>query len=271
MAHSVKIITHVVYLLLAPVVSGQRMPECVAYAFDILTNIGKTIDLSGKKRRFLKDNWMMDTIIDDDKETLKIRCSSHYSIESSDIYMIAAQLIFPRLVYFMGSMDRDYVYKGIECFGHLVQAEENVEILNDCPMTLPNLLIELLCVSTTLIEPATPTVRRPEEVAEYLARPAGLVCSFVDQSDIMIRDSTLYALYMLICMSSKWRHMLPSIPRALEVIRRVAFALPRTDSSSRSNQMLAVLTMDTSNKVEYLRQQSNMCVGACRDEVISGP
>lgn len=246
------------------------MPECVAYAFDILTNIGKTIDLSGRKRKFHKDNWVIDTIEDDDREALKARCTQHYSIQSNDVYMVASYSLFPRLVYFMESTNRDYVYKAIDCFGHLVQAEENVELLNNCPAALPNLLVELLCVSVTTADTALPASCVQNDVAEMNARPSPMICSFSDQCDIAIRDLTLYALYMLVCLSTKWRHLVPTLPRSLDVLRRISFSLPRTESSSRAQQILAVMTMDLSNKTEYLRMQNEMCVAACGDEVISG-
>jgi hypothetical protein len=262
---------HMVFLLLAPVISDRLMPECVAYAFDILTNIGKTIDLSGRKRRFAKENWNVDTLDDDEeKETLTLRCTAHYSILSSDVYMMASYSLFPRLLHFMQSNNRDYVVKAVECFGQLVQAEENVELLNRCPDYLPKLLIELLCVSLTAVEPALPPTLQQNDAAELDARPKGLICPFSGQCDIAIRDSTLYSLYMLVCLSQKWRHVVPALPRALEVLRRISVAVPRTDSSSRANQILSVMTMDVTNKTEYLRQQCDMCVVACRDEVISG-
>ena len=255
---------------MAPVVSDRLMPECVAYAFDILTNIGKTIDLSGRKRRFNKENWLLDSLEDDDKETLTLRCTPHYSIASSDMYMVAAYSLFPRILYFMESYNRDYVVKAVDCFGHLVQAEENVELLNGCPAYLPKLLIELLCVSLTAVDPALPPTPLHNDIVELEARPTGLICAFSDQCDIAIRDSTLYALYMLVCLSQRWRHAVPALPRALELLRRIAVSLPRTDSSSRANQILSVMTMDPTNKTEYLRQQCDMCVIACRDEVVSG-
>lgn len=270
LAHSSKIVTHMVFLLLAPVIPGRFMPECVAYAFDILTNIGKTIDLTGRKRKFHKDSWMVDCIEDDERELLKARCTSHYSIGSSDVFVVAAHLLFPRLLYFMESTNRDYLSKSIECFSQLVQAEENVEMLNNCPVTLPPLLIEMLHVSITTADPAMPSSFHQNDSAELSARPYPMMALFADMSDHAIRDAALYAIYMLVCLSSSWRALIPTVPRALDTLRRIAMAMPRTENSSRAQQILSVLTMDGNNKKEFLRMQRDMCVAACGDEVISG-
>lgn len=270
-AHSAKIISHTAFLLQGPSVAYGLMPECVAYAFDILTNIGKSIDMSGRKRKFLKDCWMVDVIDqEEDKELLMARCSSHYSVSSTDVYVTATYSIFPRLACFMESNEREYVLKAVECFGHLCQAEENVELINSCPLSLPKILVELLCVSTTNSDPLTTSVPCQDPSIELSSKPQALTCAFADQCDIAIRDFALYALYMLVCLSLKWRRHLPSVHHALNILRRIAMSQARTENSLRAGQILSVMTMDVTSKTEYLRQQSEFCVAACSDDHMQG-
>jgi hypothetical protein len=271
-ANSVKIITHLVFLLLSPVSANKLMPESVAYAFDILTNIGKAIDLTGRRRRATREYILLDHIEDDERETLKAKCSKHYSISSSDTYIAATHLIFPSLINYMQSNDREYVFKALETFGHLCQNEDNVSLLNNCPNSLPPLLVELLCVNSSASDSIhmTNLKRDADKAYNITSRPPVSVGNMSEQSDTQIRDAASFAIYLLVCMSLPWRRAIASVPHALFILYRIAIQTPRTEAIIRASQIMTVMTCDPGNAVEYLRVQKDFCVGACSEDAISG-
>jgi hypothetical protein len=248
------------------------MPECVSYVLDILSNIGRSLDITGRRRRGLREAWLSGQLEGDEAEQMRARCSHHFSVESTFLYCTASYLIFPRLFAFLSSTDREYIVKALDCISRLCHLQENVDLLNDCPESLPRMVVELLCVSNSCIEPAHVVTGRSEydNALNLSSRAQALVGPMVEQSDAGVRDLAVAALYWLVGLSLHWRRAVAAVPRAVELLRRIAMATPRTENSARAVQVLVALSMDPANRSDFLRCQPAMVAAACCDEFIAG-
>jgi hypothetical protein len=264
---------HLVYILLSPVMANKPIPECVSYALDIVSNIGRTIDITGKKRRYDHDCWLVSLTDDEERAVIHARCTRHFSVGSTPLYRTCTSLLFPRLVYFMKSNDREYVLKALEAFGRLCHVQENVELIEptECP-DLPHLLIELLRVSVTSVEQMLCFVGRSdqEEVANWLSKPAAMIGYFSDQCDVTIRDLSLYAIYTLVCLSLKLRRPIACVPRVFKTLRRIACSNMKSESTTRAADIINVLSMDPANRLELLSDQKDITIAAFMDDAIAG-
>lgn len=271
-ANSLPILSHLVYMLLSSPNNDHAMPECVSYSLDILSNVGRSLDMTGKRRRGLKEAWLCSVLEGDEAEQIRARCSRHYSLESTFLYCTASYLIFPRLFAFLRSNDREYILKALDCIGRLCHLQENVDLLNDCPESYPRLIVELLSVSTSCVEPAQVVTGRAEydNALNFSSRPQALVAPMVELSDVAVRDMAVTALYWLVGLSLQWRRAVAAVPRSVELLRRIAVVVPRTESSARAVQVLIALSMDPANRADFLRCQPAMVASACCDEFIAG-
>lgn len=251
------------------------MPECVGYSLDILTNIGRQLDVTGKKRKFNYDCWLtyISEMESEDKDLVLSRCTKHFSLRSTKLYRAASRLIFPRLLNFLLSNDRDYIVKSVECFGRLCFVQDNIDLLNPelCP-ELPDVLIELLRIGSTFVDQMTCYSGRldHDEALNWSSKPAAVVGLFSEQCDTAIRDFALHVIYSLVCLSLGWRRAVAHVSFAVQTLRRIALSQPKSEHTTRAAEIIRVLTMDPDNQLDILRFQKDLCIAALTDETCAG-
>ena len=209
----------------------------------------------------------------DEKDLVLSRCTRHFSLRSTKLYRAASRLIFPRLVSFLLSNDRDYVVRSLECFGRLCFVQENVDLLNPTLYPdLPSIFVELMRVSTTMADPIVCCTGRldHDEALNWSSKPAAVVGLFSDQCDNAVRDHAMHTIYSLVCLSLGWRRVIAYIPLATQTLRRIAMSQPKSEHTSRAAEIIRVLTMDPDNQLDILRYQKDLCIAALMDETCAG-
>lgn len=267
--------------------------EATHLAFDTLINIGNKVDLTGKRR--LHHYHLLDDVTSLDnksREFLKLRLSNHFAPATSTEYKRIVRSILPIITKSLQSRQRALVIRGLELLTKISQCPENLQVLSiDIRPTL-ELLVELLCVSTSSAETIVAdaiviggdTLGRYRQPMSQGLPGMGYSPFFCELSDQEIRDTALDTIYALCVMSNQIQIQFAQVPHSLEILFRIARTAVQSYSSwldpralyskgdgyGRCNQIMSMVFSQPDAAPQFKAMRIELYLAAAQDDSIAG-
>ncbi len=141
--------------------------DAAQLAFDVLVNVGGRVDLTGR-RRLQQSAFLEEVRADEKKAAMLLRLSPHMSSASTLEYVNCCSALLPivhQALVVCSSADplrqagfnsRYFVVRALELLSKLALVPENLVAVCRSPDALLRSLLDLLCASTTSLEPLVP-------------------------------------------------------------------------------------------------------------------
>lgn len=263
------------------VIDAQKVNKLSLFAFDILVNIGASLDVTGTRRKFVNEVWLQDCFDAENKELLRLQISPHISISNSQLYCHCVAMLFPFCFKCLVSKERELCIRGLKLLAKLVSVVENISYLNTCPEEYWDNVIELLYVSVTSVESMQVTspsmfsgdgetaIRYCESNA--LSRIPPCMATFVDICDLELRDLALDVI-LGACASTSLalKEIVGGRPRLFKILSRICCERSKNDSTVKAGQILQALAVAPALQLHFLSIQNEFCRVALHDEHVSG-
>lgn len=216
---------HIVSINVASVALPQSsVGDIINATYDILSNIGGKIDLSGRRKQY--SNAWLD--VDQSEQSIKRFLLRNVVTESAlDQSILKFQRVmvtfFSSLIYSIRQSDsRSLIIKGLEIFLKLAQNADNALPFAKAPTIFYESLVELLCTSSSCVDPISQAIPAPSQNYSnsntYSSdasskRPPLSVGNhyFIDYSDYEIRDNALEVLLALAQLSANVQGRIASV------------------------------------------------------------
>ena len=275
---STVIMRHLVSILHITFLDGG-FNDSTSIVVDIMMNIGGRIDLNGKKRN-PPTNMLEDMTLQDRKtrSLANLKVSSHYS---NNTLLEFRTITYSILAFITASLqqtkDRATLLRGLDLFLKLATVQENSAVFNNCPQSLLDLLVELLCVSYSTVDPLqqvdNDAVIKSMQTPKPLTRmPACVLSFFTDINDNEVRENTLEVMYALCFHSKKLQARLAATPKCITFMYRILETkVNRTSNQSihRATLILQFFALSINNIPAFQTFRNDFTLGAFQDNTFS--
>ena len=269
LAYSMPIMRHIVCLVVvSSTFTEQPLPEVCRYAGDVLLNLGKHIDLTGRKRTSL-DLWLTPVKSFAKNKMLEIMCNDNMSNTTQAEYQATTFCLLPwisRIVCF--SRDREEIIRALDTLGRLASVPENAPYFTRAPDLFYRCLVSMMAVTHTSADP----ISGPMEVIRCHRMEAtsahGL---YMDVTDVEIRDLTIDAVHALCAQSPSIQVRLAQIPHCVPMLIRLVQLWPeferfKPDWASKAAQVLTSMASHEQNIDKFSALETELQNGLFSDD-----
>lgn len=215
-AHSATIMRHLCVCLVNPTT------DAASYAFDILAQVCRYVDITGRKR-IENDMWLEDTL-SQDKATMKLNLSADLSAATTAEYLIAVWGVFAGVMRALFRDEKELILRALDLLIRLSFVPENKSAFLGCPQEMLERIVQLLCVTYSSTDPSA--VYESEGAfglqkgyGSYLAPAA--VGDYEERVDTDIRDVTVDFIVQLCNLGPEMQGNLVAIPEFLPIVRQL--------------------------------------------------
>jgi hypothetical protein len=269
LAYSMPIMRHIVCLVVvSSTFTEQPLPEVCRYACDILLNLGKHIDLTGRKRTSL-DLWLTPVKSFAKNKMLEIMCNDNMSNATQAEYQATTFCLLPwisRIVCF--SRDREEIIRALDTLGRLASLPENAPYFTRAPDLFYRCLVSMMAVTHTSADP----ISGPMEVIRCHRMEAtsahGL---YMDVTDVEIRDLTIDAVHAICAQSPSIQVRLAQIPHCVPMLIRLVQLWPeferfKPEWASKAAQILTSMASHEQNIDKFSALKTELQNGLFSDD-----
>jgi hypothetical protein len=224
-------------------------------------------------------------------------------------YLSAAEAVISGLYSIVSTCsDKSFVVRTVELIGRIANVGDVVNVVfAKCPDELLELLVELVCVNNTSIDPfsilaqteTTDNTQSTHKSLRVSKLPASISPFFTDLIDGDCRDAALEVIANLCAQSTRLQIRFASIPRLVPLLLRIigttgpaalsgstgaaadksgpsgpypfSSNVQRTDNAtSRAAAILASLSIPAANASAFLAVEPKICADATIDDVVAG-
>jgi hypothetical protein len=249
---------------------GRPMMDATRYALDIVSNIGRHIDISGRRRAGTSAYMQMPSGKgagkSELKRTIQHLCSEHMDLAKAEEYTAVATLLFPLMYEYLKSPDRKDLLSACDIITKLASCPENAPFLTRAPDEFLLAIHQLLFVTSTNVDVALPVYDQDRE----LRLPA---CSaprlFHELVDAELRDAAAETLYTLSTLSQRLRERLLDLPDLVPTLLRLIedknFNKTGSDVHSKLANLL-ILMAQASDNSQFGAIAMQLGVNCCSDD-----
>eukprot|EP01038_Epipyxis_sp_PR26KG_P016280 gene16280-22177_t len=237
LAQSSVILRHVVSILMASIETYSVTNTVTQLAFDIIINLGSKIDTTGRKRINQYNSFLEYITLNQNKINKKstynhmnlqnqsiLKLSDHFSATSSYEYLQVTNSLLSIILCFLNKQNqsripRVAVIRTLEFLSRFALCNENNTCFSNCPTSLLESLVDLLCVNYTIADPLTPPFGNNKNKHPISILTQSYFGS--ELSDFEIRDLSLEAIHSMCLLSSNLILRFGNIPNAVEILLKI--------------------------------------------------
>jgi hypothetical protein len=275
---------HIVSILHITLLEGGHVQEnfsssTTSIVIDIMRNISSRIDLNGKKRN-PPTNMLEDMSLQDPKtkSLAMLKVSNHYSHNTLLEYRTITYSILSFVTTSLQqSKDRMILVRGLDILLKLATVQENSAVFNNCPQSLLDLLVELLCISYSTVDPLqqydNDVIMKSMQTVKPLTRmPACVISFFTEINDADVREDILEVMYYLCFNSKKLQARFASTPKCIPMLYRILETkVNRTSNQSihRATLILQFFAQYATNIPQFQTFRNDFTLGSFQDTTFS--
>lgn len=215
-AHSATAMRHLCVCLVDPTT------DAASHAFDILAQVCRYIDVTGRKRAE-NDLWLEDTFTHD-KSALKLNLNADLAASTTAEYLAAVWGVLACTMRALFREEKEVVLRALDLLIRLAYVPENRSAFLKCPQEMLERVVELLCVTYSSFDPLA--VHESEGAAglqkthgTYL--PPAAAGDFEERLDTDVRDLAIEFFVQLCNLSPDLQASLIAIPETLPILRQL--------------------------------------------------